>query len=73
MLLLWGLKTLFTKDNLEIEEDVEYLVTNSSLLTNTFVPIISNEISYRGYIYMCQNRPLIAFVEKISLKNYLIK
>ena len=73
MLLLWGLKTLFTKDNLEIEEDVEYLVTNSSLLTNTFIPIISNEISYRGFIYMCQSRPLIAFVgenfpEKLSNK-----
>ena len=62
MLLLWGLKTLFTKANLEFQDDVDYLVSNSSLLTNTFNPIILDEISYRGYIYMCSNRPLIAFV-----------
>jgi ATP-binding cassette subfamily A (ABC1) protein 3 len=62
MLLLWGLKTLFTKENLEFQDDVDYLVSNSSLLTNTFNPIIFDEISYRGFIYMCSNRPLIAFV-----------
>jgi len=62
MLLLWGLKTLFTKENLEFQDDVDYLVSNSSFLTNTFNPIILDEISYRGYIYMCVNRPLIAFV-----------
>ena len=77
MLLLWELKNLFTKDNLEFQDDLDYLVSNSSLLTNTFNPIILEEISYRGYIYMCTNRPLIAFVgenfpEKLSgkVKNH---
>ena len=62
MLLLWGLKTLFDIENLDFQEDLEYVVNNSTLLTNYYSRVMEERISYRGSIYMCQERHLIAFV-----------
>ena len=62
MLCLWGLKTLFDIENLSFQNDLEYVVNNSSLLTNHYNPIIDDEVSYRGSIYMCQERNVIGLV-----------
>ena len=62
MLLLWGLKSLFDIDNLEFQDDLTYIIYNSSLLTNIFVRPIDDRIFYKGSINLCQERTLIAFV-----------
>ena len=64
MLLLWGLKTLFIIENLDIQNDLDYIVNNSSLLTNTYESIVEYKIAYRGFIYLCYERNLIALVGK---------
>ena len=62
MLLLWCLKTLFDKENLEFQNDLEYIVYNSSLMTNKYEAIDEERIAYRGSIYMCQERHVIGLV-----------
>ena len=62
MLLLWCLKTLFDKENLEFQNDLEYIVYNSSLMTNKYDTIDEERIAYRGSIYMCQERHVIGLV-----------
>ena len=62
MLLLLGLKSLFDTENLEFQDDLEYIVNNSTLMTNYYRRVIEERISYRGSIYMCLERYLIAFV-----------
>ena len=62
MLLLLGLKTLFDKEVLPLQEDLEYIINNSSFLKNTYEKVTDNKISYRGSIYMCQKRNLIGLV-----------
>ena len=73
MLLLWGLKTLFDIEELKFQNDMEYIINNGSLLTNHFSKIMEDKISYRGWLYLCQERLLIAFVgenfpEELKLK-----
>ena len=62
MLLLLGLKTLFDKEVLPLQEDLEYIINNSSFLTNKYEKVTFNKISYRGSIFMCQERNLIGLV-----------
>ena len=62
MLGLLGLKSLFEKENLKIDDDVSYVVNNSSLLENDLHQIIENEVAYRGSLFMCSDRKIIAFV-----------
>ena len=64
MLGLLGLKSLFIIENLEIQEDIDYVVNNSSLLERNIKPYGEKEVSYRGSIYMCKERNVIAFVGK---------
>ena len=58
MLLLWGLKTCFDIENLDMRDDLDYIVNNSSLLTNKYETIVEYKISYRGFIYLCTERKL---------------
>ena len=62
MLFLWGLKTCFDIENLDMRDDLDYIVNNSSLLTNKYETIVEYKISYRGFIYLCTERKLIALV-----------
>ena len=62
MLLLWGLKTLFDIENLSFQSDLDYIINNSSLLTNYYSRIVEDKISYRGAIYLCHERFLIGLV-----------
>ena len=34
MLLLWGLKTLFDIENLKFQNDIDYIINNSTIITN---------------------------------------
>ena len=62
MLLLWGLKTLFDIEDLPFQSDLDYIINNSSLLTNYYSKVVNDKISYRGSIYLCQERFLIGLV-----------
>ena len=69
MLALLGLKTLFIKENVSFLEDADYVVNNSSLLENNIKEIMENEVAYRGSIFMCDDRKIIAFVGKNFPRN----
>ena len=62
MLCLLGLKSLFEIENLDFDEDLKYVIKNSSLLENEYPGIKDNEVGYRGSLYMCNERNLIVFV-----------
>jgi ATP-binding cassette subfamily A (ABC1) protein 3 len=62
MLGLLGLKSLFKKNYLEIQEDKRYVANNSSVLENALHPYEEDEVAYRGSLYMCEERNIIAFV-----------
>ena len=64
MLGLLGLKSLFNIENLEIQKDVDYVVNNASLLERDLHPFGEDEVAYRGSLYMCSDRKVIAFVGK---------
>ena len=62
ILLLWGLKAPFKLENLQFQGDLEYIVKNSSLLSNQIVQESDVEIYYHGLIYMCPENSLIGIV-----------
>ena len=64
MLGLLGLKSLFKIENLEIQEDINYVVNNASYLEAKVKRHVENEVAYRGSIYMCNERNVVAFVGK---------
>ena len=65
MLGLLGLKSLFKKENVPIQDDIDYVISNGSLLDTNRNEIKENEISYRGSIFTCgAYRDVIAFVGK---------
>ena len=64
MLGLLGLKSLFKIENLEIQEDINYVVNNASYLEAKVKHHVENEVAYRGSIYMCNERNVVAFVGK---------
>ena len=61
---LLGLKSLFVIENLEIEEDIDYVVNNASLLERKIKPFEDNKVAYRGSLFMCNERKVVAFVGK---------
>ena len=61
---LLGLKSLFVIENLEIQEDIDYVVNNASLLERKIKPFGDNEVAYRGSLFMCNERKVVAFVGK---------
>ena len=69
MLGLWLLKSAFVKEDLPIQNDVDYVVNNSSLLDTDLHQIIDGEVAYRGSIFMCDMRNVVAFVGKEFPKN----
>ena len=70
MLALLGLKSLFKKENLEFQEDTDYVVSNSSLLFTNLNETFGGQldgienIEYMDSFYMCSENNLIAFVGK---------
>ena len=69
MLGLWLLKSAFEKEDLAIQNDVDYVVNNSSLLDTDIHQIIDGEVAYRGSIFMCGERNIVAFVGKDFPRN----
>ena len=69
MLGLWLLKSAFVKEDLPIQNDVDYVVNNSSLLDTDLHQIIDGEVAYRGSIFMCDMRNVVAFVGKDFPRN----
>ena len=59
---LLGLKSLFKNNYLEIQDDKTYVANNSSVLENALHPYEEDEVAYRGSLYMCEERNIIAFV-----------
>ena len=75
MLCLLGLKSLFKKENVFIEDDFNFALSNGSLLVSN-PSGVNGEISYRGSIFYCGGeRNIIAFVGEnfpIKLANKFI-
>ena len=76
MLGLLGLKSLFKLENWEFQDDATYVINNSSLLKRDGIKLIVDEVAYRGSLYYCNDRRVIAFVGKNfpkKLANEFIK
>ena len=75
MLCLLGLKSLFKKENVFIEDDFNFALSNGSLLVSN-PSGVNGEFSYRGSIFYCGGeRNIIAFVGEnfpIKLANKFI-
>ena len=64
MLALLGLKSLFKKENLLIQDDLDYVESNSSLLFTNLNSTIDEENGDLNFVYICNERNLLAFVGK---------
>ena len=69
MLALLGLKSLFKKENLLIQDDADYLASNISLLFTNLNSTIDEENGDWNFLYICNERNLIAFVGKNFPEN----
>ena len=62
MLGLLGLKSLFKLENWEFQDDTTYVINNSSLLKRDGIKLVPDEVAYRGSLFYCNDRRVIAFV-----------
>ena len=62
MLGFLGIKSLFKLENREFQDDIDYVINNSSLLKRSGIKFDEDEVAYRGAIYYCNVRKVIAFV-----------
>ena len=62
MALLLLLKKQFDIQDLEFYDDIEYISSNSTYITEDIIQANDMRISYRGFIYLCSERNLIGLV-----------
>ena len=64
MILFWRLKALFKVENLEIEDDSEYIYSNGTYLRNynSFFDLIDTDLIYFGSTYLCFGMQIIALI-----------
>ena len=64
MILFWRLKALFKVENLEIEDDSEYIYSNGTYLRNynSFFDLIDTDLIYFGSTYLCYGMQIIALI-----------
>ena len=79
MLALLGLKSLFKKEDIPFDNDIDYIFSNTSIVYNSLPEGFFSEIEdleMFDYLFQCYDRNIIAFVGKdfpINLANKFIR
>ena len=79
MLALLGLKSLFKKEDIPFDNDIDYIFSNTSIVYNSLPEGFFSEIEdleMFEYLFQCYDRNIIAFVGKdfpINLANKFIR
>ena len=79
MLALLGLKSLFKKEDIPFDNDIDYIFSNTSIVYNSLPEGFFSEIEdleIFEYLFQCYDRNIIAFVGKdfpINLANKFIR